>query len=978
MLVSTGSRLATFAVARSQRTTVRIKIESRGLLSFAGKGIEMKRQKGRASFHARALGLMILTLLLVSGHYAMAQQTVTSATLSGFVKDARGAVVSGATLTATNIQTNQRHVTTTDHEGRYRFPYLQVGSYSLSVEARGFARLTRELTLTVGQALDLSLKLEVEGVSARINVTADVPMLETVRTQVTETIRPSEIDALPLNGRNYLDLALLVPAVSPTNTGSNQRFAETSAIPGQGISIAGQRNLYNSFVVDGLSANDDAADLTGTYYSQEVVNQFQVITSGGIAEFGRASAGVVNIVTKSGTNDWRGNLYGFARNQRFDARNPLAPTKDLLTQSQYGATIGGPINRDRTFFFTNFEQTRRNYPAVITIGPPSTVTTINNRLDAVNYKGPRVSTGVVPASFDTTNFFGRVDHRLNESNLLSARYSLYHITADNSRTVGGLNAVSRGSGLDDTDQTIEVSNITTLNNRTLNEARFQFTNSRLDAPINDSIGPAVGISGVANFGTATSSPLARDIKLFEVVDNISSQHGAHSPKVGVGFLYNRVNILFPGAIQGVYNFNSMGNFLPGNYSTFQQAFGAPSQFQSNPNVGFFAQDEWRVRQNLTINVGLRYDLQFLPSPIQTDTNNIAPRLGLAYAPGDRKTVIRASFGLYYDRLPLRATSNALQRDGTKYIVVQFSPIQAGAPAFPNVLATRPSVLITKPNITRIDPNIETSYSEQANIQVERELPGDALISVGYLHLHGLHIIASRNVNVPTVPASAGIPNLGRPDPNWGNIGQFEGAGVSFYNGMIVSFNKRQGHWTNVRVSYTLSKTTDDAGNFFFSTPQNNLNLRDDMGLSDNDQRHRLMVSGSFQTPEGKNDGLQKMLHGFQLSYIFTYASRLPFNILLGSDRNFDTNNNDRPVGVGRNTGRGFDFASLDMRLSRRFRVTERLKLDVLAEGFNLLNRSNFGVPNNTFGPGATPNATFGQPTQAFDPRQFQFGLKLSF
>jgi hypothetical protein len=596
----------------------------------------------------------------------------------------------------------------------------------------------------------------------------------------------------------------------------------------------------------------------------------------------------------------------------------------------------------------------------------------------VGYQGPRVTTGVVPANFDTTNLFARVDHRLNDRNQLSARYSLYHITAENSRTVGGLNAVSRGSGLDDTDQTVEVSNVTTINSRTLNEARFQFTNSRLGAPINDTIGPAVGISGVANFGTATSSPLARDINLFEVFDNVSTQRGSHSPKVGVDFLYNRVNIVFPGAVQGVYNFTSLNNFLNGNYSTFQQAFGAPSQFQSNPNVGFFVQDEWRVRTGLTINAGLRYDLQFLPGPIQTDTNNFGPRLGFAYAPGDRKTVIRASFGIYYDRIPLRATSNALQRDGTKYIVAQFSPTQTGAPVFPNVLATQPSTLLTKPNITRIDPNIEVSYSEQANVQVERELSGNTLISVGYLHLRALHIIASRNVNVPTVPASAGIPNLGRPDPNWGNIGRFEGVGDSYYNGMVVSFNQRAARWANVRVSYTLSKTTDDAGNFFFSTPQNNFNLQDDMGRSDNDQRHRLVVSGSFQAPEGQADGLAKAVRGFQLSYIFTYASRLPFNILLGSDRNFDTNNNDRPVGVGRNTGEGFDFASFDLRLRRRFHITDRVDLDVLAEGFNLFNRSNFGVPNNTFGPGVTPNATFGQPTQAFDPRQFQFGLKVTF
>ena len=606
---------------------------------------------------------------------------------------------------------------------------------------------------------------------------------------------------------------------------------------------------------------------------------------------------------------------------------------------------------------------------------PSAVNTINNRLTAVGYKGPLVGTGVVPASFDTTNFFARFDHKLNDRNQLNARYSVYHITADNSRTVGGLNAVSRGSGLNDTDQTVAVNNLTTISSRTLNEARFQFTNSRLGAPINDIIGPAISISGVANFGTATSSPLARDINLFEAVNNVSTQLGAHSPKAGVGFLYNRVNIVFPGALQGVYAFNSLNNFLTGNYSTFQQAFGAPNQFQSNPNLGFFAQDEWRVSSNFTINAGLRYDLQFLPDPIQTDTNNIAPRAGFAYAPGDRKTVIRASFGIYYDRIPLRATSNALQRDGLKYVVVQFSPTQAGAPVFPNVLAAQPATFITKPNITRIDPNIESSYSQQANVQVERELFANTVISVGYLHLRALHIIVSRNVNVPTVPASAGVPNLGRPDPNWGNIRRFEGAGRSYYNGMVVSFNKRAAHWASVRVSYTLSKTTDDAGNFFFSTPQNNFNLRDDMGRSDNDQRHRLVVSGSFQAT---GDGLLRALRGFQLSYIYTRASRLPFNVLLGSDRNFDTNNNDRPVGVGRNTGRGFDFASFDLRLSRRFRISDRFSLDLLAEGFNLLNRANFGVPNNTFGPGVTPLPTFGQPTAAFDPRQFQFGLKASF
>ncbi len=323
--------------------------------------------------------LYSLVLMFLFSGGGNAQQNVTSATLSGRIEDARGAVISGANVIAIHVETNQQHTATSDAEGRYRFPYLRIGDYDLKVDAQGFSSLTRQLTLSVGQSLDLPLKLDVAGVSAQVNIGSDVPIVETVRTQITETIRPREINELPLNGRNYLDLALLVPGVSPTNTGSNQRFAETSAVPGQGISIAGQRNLYNSFIIDGVSANDDAADLTGSYYSEEVIDQFQVVTSGGIAEFGRASGGVVNILTKSGTNDFRGNVYGFMRNQRFDARNPLAPTKDLLTQAQYGGSVSGPIRRDRTFFFGNFEQTRRNYSAVLTI-PSAAVNSINNRL----------------------------------------------------------------------------------------------------------------------------------------------------------------------------------------------------------------------------------------------------------------------------------------------------------------------------------------------------------------------------------------------------------------------------------------------------------------------------------------------------------------------------------------------------------------------------------------------------------------------
>ncbi|HET8676733.1 MAG TPA: carboxypeptidase regulatory-like domain-containing protein [Blastocatellia bacterium] len=935
------------------------------------------RLRGRPS--RGLIPVCILVLLAWCALPALAQQSVTSATLSGHVEDKEGAGITGATVKATNLDRNQSWKMRSDDHGRFRFPILPVGAYRIEVEHAGFAAFNRELNLSIGQALDLPVTLAIGGITETASVTAsDTPLVETVRTQVAGTIAPREVSDLPLNGRNYLDLALLIPAVSRTNTGSNQRFAETSAVPGTGISIAGQRNLYNSFIVDGLSANDDAADLAGTFFSQEVIREFQVVTSGGIAEYGRASGGVVNIVTQSGTNDWHGRLYGFLRNQRFDARNPLAPARDLLTQTQYGASIGGPVVSDRTFLFSNFEQTRRNDSLIITI-PSATVATINNRLDQTGFPGPRIETGLVPSGFDASNFFARIDHRLDGNNQFSARYSFYDIAALNSRIVGGLNSVSRGTGLDNRDHAVAVSNVTTLSSKSVNEARFQYTRSRLAAPVNDRFGPAVNISGVASFGTATFSPLARGIDLYEVVDNVTAERGDHSIKAGADFLYNRVEILFPGAFQGVYTFTTLENFLAGAYGSFQQAFGAPSQFQSNPNIGLFVQDEWRARANLTINAGLRYDAQFLPDPINTDANNLAPRIGIAYAPGDHKTVIRASYGIYFDRIPLRATSNALQRDGSKYIVVQLSPTQPEAPNFPNVLAARPESFIIKPNITRIDPTIENSYSHQASLQIEMELPGNASISVGYIHLRGLHLILSRNVNVPRFPASAGVANLGRPDPDWGNISRFESSGDSYYNGMIVSFNKQLSRWASTRVSYTLSKAIDNAGNFFFSTPQDNLNLRDERGLSDNDQRHRLSVSGALEAPRSSGGSIaRRAVEGLGFSYIFTYASALPFNIVAGSDRNFDTNFNDRPAGVGRNTGRGFDFASLDLRLSKRFRVTERLAIEAMGESFNTLNHSNFQLPNNTFGSGAAPSASFGRPTAAADPRQIQFGLRLDF
>ena len=937
---------------------------------------------------AACLGLLMMPAPL-------AAQTVTSASVTGTVRDASEAVVPGATVDIRNHDTNQVTSTVTDSRGRFRLQYLPVGVYHLSVQLPGFTTANANLTLAVGDQVDVPITLKPAALAESVQVEALAPLVEVRRTQAAASIAPEEIDTLPLNGRNYLDLATLAPNVSRTNLRSTDRFAETSAVPGTGISVAGQRNLGNSFIVDGLSANDDAADLAGTFFSEEVIREFQVVTSGGVAEFGRASSGTISIVTQSGTNRVQGRAYEFFRNDAFDARNPLSPRrdaatleplKDPLTQNQYGFSLGGPIAKDRTFVFGNVERTNLDRTGIVTIAPAS-VAAINSVLDATEYRGPRITTGNFATGYTTANAFVRADHQATSASRLQLRYNVYSVDSQNARTVGALNDVSRGAALTDTDQTLAVNYQSTLSSGAINEARAQFTRSRLGAPVNDIIGPAVNISGVASFGTSTSSPTGRDLDVFEAVDTMTVQRGEHLLKAGVDFLSNRVDILFPGALQGVYTFTSLANFQRGVYSTFQQAFGAPSQFQSNPNLGVFVQDEWRPRADLTINGGIRYDLQWLSEPVQLDANNVSPRLGVAYSPGNGRTVIRASGGLYFDRIPLRATSNALQRDGTKYQTAQLSFGQIGTPAFPTVLPSfPPGLLITT---TTINPAIEDGHSEQASVEVDRAIGQRLAATVGYSYVRGHGIIMSRNVNVPTLTvaqaAALGIPNLGRPNPNFANISQYDALGDSWFDGLTVSLMTRSTPWGRARVSYTLSNAIDDVGNAFFSTPQDNFNILGDKGPSDNDQRQRIVVSGTFG--DGTSARLRRALGGVQIGYVFSYGTPLPFNVVTGGDRNNDTTVNDRPEGVGRNSARFSCFANIaedcgsstfDLRVSRPIRFGDRRRLDLMLEVFNLFNHVNTVNVNNTIGTGATPSPTFRQVTAIGDMRQMQLGVRWSF
>jgi len=536
----------------------------------------------------------------------------------------------------------------------------------------------------------------------------------------------------------------------------------------------------------------------------------------------------------------------------------------------------------------------------------------------------------------------------------------------------------------------------------VNETRAQVVYSDLKALPTDLIGPAVGIAGVASFGTSSTSPTGRLNKMYQVVNTLSRQAGTHALRTGVDVVINDDTVTYPRSFRGNYTFSSMANFLAGNYSGFTQTFGDPVVSQTNPNVGVYAQDEWRVGSSLTLNLGLRYDLQFIDT-VDTDTNNLSPRAGFAWSPANSSDlVVRGSAGIYFDRVPLRAVANGILSAGNTTDLANLHqpsvsgiiPTQAGAPVFPNILPAR-ILTTTLVDFTTMDKHLQNAYSRQASIEVERVLARGMTASVGYQYLRGDNLLMSINQNVPTCVAQ-GTNNGCRPIAAYRNNSQYSSVAESTYHGLHLSLVQRPSTWASIRVSYALSKSMNNVGEAFFSSPVDPTDIMRDWGRSDDDQRHRLVINGTVNSSMAPATTAWEMLsHGFQASSFLQYYSALPFNITSGVANLQGTNS--RPLANGataganfdvravelipRNEGIGSDFFSLNLRVSRAFPVAGSVKIEGLVEAFNLTNRANPLTRNSNFGPGVYPTspvATFNQITAVGDPRIFQFGLRMTF
>jgi hypothetical protein len=997
---------------------------------------------------------MLVALTLITA--ARAQSQASAGSIEGTVTDTHGAVVPDAKVTARNLQTGLTRDATSNSEGLYRLLVLPVGEYDVTIEKQGFAAIRHQaVKVQVGEKLTLDVQLGAAGAAESVNVTAEAPIVETTRTQVSATVNDRAVANLPTNGRNFIDFVLLTPGVvlDRSRTGD--------------ISFAGQRGTLNSLQIDGADNNNtffgQALGRTGSgrapyQFSQDAVQEFQVNSNSYTAEFGRAGGAVINVVTKSGTNAFHGTAFEFYRDKALNANTffnnaagrradgslirPVPP----LHAHQFGGNIGGRIVKDKAFFFFDYDDQRRRDPIDVLLGG-TRVGPSDPNFAAQQAALAEIATHGVSYNrlFDQKVYLLKGDWQITKSNHFTARWNHQDFVGgalENSAPVGIFTTQSTfehtGNSNVKTD-TLTFSLASVLTNSVINEFRFQYARDGEPGTANSDT-PELSINQgglVALLGRNNFSPRETTENRYQYIDNVSYTRGKHGLKTGVDVNVENILNFFPGFFGGQYFFNSLADFANRKPLRFTQSFaGAGTDGPTtHPNIrefSSFVQDDWRVSPRLTFNVGLRYDLQKMKKPtisnpdaallaagintgqLKTDKNNFAPRLGFAWNPlASNKLVVRGGYGIYFGRTPAIMLATATSNNGLQVISVTFTG--SAMPTFPNRFSSLPTGgTAAAANIFFFAPDYVSPYTQQWSLGVEHQLFKDMSVTISYLGVKGTHLQRTRDVNLlPPVPISIqddtgrGFTFLrfpGRRFANFGRISEFESTANSIYNGLTVQVNKRFAKGFQLLGAFTYSKAIDDNPDATAVVPfssgdelkivQNTLNPRDDRGLSLNDVRKRLVISGIWDlSPYIKavdNPALRTLLSGWSLSGIFTAEDGRPFTAKVGGDLNNDSNSRtDRVPSVGRNTLIGPGFVSLDPRVTREITFYERVRLQLIFEAFNVFNRTNFtnfsDIRETQYNiTGTFPNqklvtaAGFGTSTGTFNPRQLQLAAKIIF
>ncbi len=908
----------------------------------------------RSSILVSLVSRFVLPVLLLTGSPAMAQSV--GATLQGTISDAQSAVMPGASVVVANTQTGLTREVVSDERGWYRVPALPPGEYELRVSLQGFANYVRRgMTLTTGQEATVNVSLTVANISETITVTGESPIVETTRNALGTTVARQELDSLPLLTRNFAGLTTLSPGLT--------------GVGGGGVTASGQTDRSNSYMVDGVSNDQVVTAGQRGGFSLEAVREFAVMANQFSAEFGQASGAIVSVITRSGTNDVQGRAFVFHRGDALDAQDPFSKAqgsgKAPFSQQRYGGFLGGPILRDKLHYFGSYEGERQRETTVIT----SPLVPVSER--------------ETPNPSDGHQFFMKTDQTLTERQSLSLRYR-----ADKDRSEGngiggsgGLATRERGTNSDSLVQDIVANHTFVLSGRALNEFRFQFgrhsTWTDTEGWSTDGM-PEINRPTV-RLGKAYNQPQGRDENRMQLINNYSYTVGTHQFKAGLDVSVIRAPTFFPRNRDGTFTFTTDREFNPNDLTTYPTQY---TQSVADPYVdldeeiyAFFVQDSWRMRPNLTLNLGVRYDRETAFSTINgvpDDTNNFAPRLGFVWDPfGDGRTAVRGGAGFYIDQMFLNPPLNVVLAQRAQDITIV-------NPGYPDPFS-RGTVQAATPSISVASENMRTPEGRSVSLGVKRELFSGFAVSADGIYSRGYNQFNNRDLN-PRDPATGT-----RPNPNYLRITAYETEGEAWYKALLVSVEKRAaGRGPTYGASYTLASAIRNVEGFLFLA-QDQLNPDAEKGRASNNRRHQLVAHVTWRVP-----------WDIQIAGLFSARSGTPWNVTTGRDNNLDTEQNDRPdlanpdgdprdrttyfadftnrVGnLERNYGTGPSFFTIDMRVSKFVQVSG-VRFEGFIEAFNLTNQVNFGSPN-----GNLRSSAFGTSTSIQGSmRQVELGFRFDF
>lgn len=964
---------------------------------------------------ARLLAILLAsTCAFLIGGAGLAQ-TITG-TVQGFISDVEGGAIPGATVTATNQDTGIARAVITDANGFYSAKALQVGTYTVTAELSGMQTTQQtDVSVLVGQIKDINLTLEIESTSEVITVTSEAPIIEVSRSGAANYIDEVAIESLPTVGRDFTDFAILTPGV--------QRDRSRGF-----LTMAGQRGMYSGLSVDGADNKStffgygrggEATENDGLIIAQDTVRQFQVITNGFSAEYGRHGGAFVNVVTKSGTNEVRGSAFAFFRDDGMAEDLPSSPLDDHFgndgsrpvdefdTQN-YGFSIGGPFKQDRTHYYFGIDQRDQDIPftrSLRSTGANSTYDLIMQRaqnepafaalVDGFDRNADGSATGLFLRSVSNQILFGKLDHQISDANLITLRANF----TDFERESSYLDEESLKT--EDT-LTFIASMTSVIGSRGVNEFRIQSATDNLDrlslrvgTPIEAQV--RFRFASFDSVGKFDFLPIFVEEEQLQIKNDFSYLFGAHDMKFGVDYSKDDLAQLFAGSRDGRYDFNSPEDFLSNNADRARIWFGDstyPNYDETQAALAFYGQDSLK-RDNLTLSYGLRYTSTDNPDGLEhmepdgrqiPDTENLAPRFGFALAQDEGRSVIRGGIGFFFGRTPTLLFANQVQANGVppNYGRITVRPGQNGYVDLGTPIDNEnppPGII---PAISYVDPEFDDAQTLRASVGWERELGNGWSAGIDAVYAEA----SSLQRNTDWNRQFGGYDEYGR--PMWGDrirddvaeILVRQSRGESEYQAVTLKVNRRFTGRYQFGAHYTWGKDRDTDSNERSATGvtiSDTGNLDYDWGLADRDIKHRLVVTGMIQLPAD-----------FQISGILNYQSGYPYTLVdSGFDRvacGFPIFNCPDPyaimngVRVARNSERNESIQTIDLRVGKFFRFGDGMRLDVFVEAFNLFDQNSFGVGfgQRNINNGNVPD-TLGIPSfLTTSPRQLQIGGRFSF